>query len=575
MKDLKLTEIIALNNKLASDISQVKPYNIKILYNVTCNQVVQPIIYSLRSEGINPVVTLGGFDNLVQDSYQADDQQLVVVMYDIVGVLMKREEFVENLSDSQIEQLIADILAEYDLINNNLHATPAVVWNTVTSAVVNLNPTAETKLKFIVDRINAYFADNKPKNVTLINLNDILLQVGIENAVDRRMLYSSKIPYSFVFWKYYASCLASIVFRFTGKLKKVLVFDCDNTLWKGILGEDGLSGIDMNAHSKVGQIFNSVQQIAKWLSGHGVIVGLCSKNNLNDVQEVLDKHPDMVLRDENIVIKKVNWNDKASNLREIAIELNVGIDSIVFVDDSEFEISLVNDQLPQVKTFQVPSNLEQYPRYLLTLINQYFYITEAKADLEKTSQYKAQVQRVQSRQVFGSIEDYLKSLDIRMKIKINNIEESERIAQLTQKTNQFNLTTQRYTQSQIEEFMNQNLKYKVYSISVEDKFGDMGLTGLAIVECEQAVACIDTFLMSCRIMGRNIEFAFMDYIVADLRKQNIVTVNAVYMKTPKNSPVENFYDNCGFQRLDTGDNEKKYSLVIEEYKPLDINYIKI
>ena len=435
-----MTEIIALNNKLASAVSQVKPYNIKIFYNVTCNQVVQPIIYSLRSEGINPVVTLGGFDNLVQDSYQADNQQLVVVMYDIVGVLMKREEFVENLSDSQIEQLIADILAEYDLINNNLHATPAVVWNTVTSAVVNLNPTAETKLKFIVDRINAYFADNKPKNVTLINLNDILLQVGIENAVDRRMLYSSKIPYSFVFWKYYASYLASIVFRFTGKLKKVLVFDCDNTLWKGILGEDGLSGIDMNAHSKVGQIFNSVQQIAKWLSGHGVIVGLCSKNNLNDVQEVLDKHPDMVLRDENIVIKKVNWNDKASNLREIAIELNVGIDSIVFVDDSEFEISLINDQLPQVKTFQVPSNLEQYPRYLLTLINQYFYITEAKADLEKTSQYKAQVQRVQSRQVFGSIEDYLKSLDIRMKIKINSIEESERIAQLTQKTNQFNLT---------------------------------------------------------------------------------------------------------------------------------------
>lgn len=575
MKDLKLTEIIAQNNKSAPEVSQMKPYRIKVLSNVTCHQVVQPILYSLRSEGINPVVSLGGFDNIVQDSYQCGDQQVVVVMYDIAGILLKREDFAENLPDAQTERLITDILAEYDLINHNLHAIPAVVWNTMTSAVVNLNPVAETKLKIITDRINACFAENKPKNVTFIHLNDILLQVGIENAVDRRMLYSSKAPYSFVFWKYYAHSLASILFRFTGKLKKVLVFDCDNTLWKGILGEDGISGIDMNAHSKVGQIFNSVQQMAKWLSEHGVIIGLCSKNNPNDVQEVLDEHPDMVLRDGNIVIKKINWNDKASNLREIAAELNVGIDSIVFVDDSVFEIHLINEQLPQVKTFQVPVSIEQYPSELLSLINQYFYITGTKADLEKTSQYKAQVQRAQARQVFGSIEDYLQSLDIRITIKMNHLQESDRIAQLTQKTNQFNLTTQRYTPSQIEEFINQHSTYKVYSVSVEDEFGEMGLTAVAIVRCKQEVACIDTFLMSCRIMGRNIEFAFMDYIIGDLKNQNIVTVNAAYLKTPKNSPVENFYDNCGFPCTDCMNDEKKYSLAIEKYKPLDISYIKI
>ena len=575
MKDLKLTEIIARNNELASEVSQIKPYNIKILYNVTCNQVVQPIIYSLRKEGMNPAVTLGGFDNIVQDSYQIDNQQLVIIVYDIVGILIKREEFVENLSDSQIELLIADFLAEYDLVNNNLRSVPAIVWNTVTSAVVNLNPSVKTKLKRIVERINTYFEENKPKNVTLIDLNDILIQVGVDNAVDRRMLYSSKAPYSFIFWKQYAQCLASVIFRFTGKLKKVLVFDCDHTLWKGILGEDGMSGIDMNAHSKVGQIFNSVQHIAKWLSEHGVIIGLCSKNNLNDVQDVLDRHPDMVLREENIVIKKINWNDKASNLKEIAEELNVGIDSLVFVDDSAFEINLIDEQLPQVKTFQVPTTLEQYPKQLLAWINQYFYITENQSDLEKTSQYKAQAQRVQARQVFGSIEDYLKSLDIQIRIKINDVQEAERIAQLTQKTNQFNLTTQRYTQAQIEDFITQNLKYRTYSVSVGDKFGDMGLTAVVIIEYERTVAYINTFLMSCRIMGRNIEFALMDYIIKDLRERNIITVNAEYSKTPKNSPVETFYDNCGFQGIDCEDDKKTYSLDIEKYKPLDISYIKI
>lgn len=574
MKDLKLTEIIARNNQLAPEFSLVKPYNIKILYNVTCNQVIQPIIYSLRKERINPVVTLGGFDNIVQDSYQIGDQQLVVVMYDIVGILIKREEFVENLSDAQAEVLIADLLSDYDLVNNNLRSIPAVVWNTATSAVVNINPSVKTRLKMIVERANAYFVENKPKNVTLIDLNDILLQVGLDNAVDRRMLYSSKAPYSFVFWKQYATCLASIIFRFTGKLKKVLVLDCDNTLWKGILGEDGMGGIDMNAHSKVGQIFNSVQNIIKWLSERGIIIAFCSKNNLDDVQDVLDKHFDMVLREEDVVIKKINWNDKASNLREIAEELNVGIDSVVFVDDSAFEINLINEQLPQVETFLVPIALEQYPILLLTLINQYFHITESQADLEKTSQYKAQARRVQARQIFGSIEDYLKSLDIKVKIKVNCEQESERIAQLTQKTNQFNLTTQRYTQAQIEELMKRS-DFKVYSVSVEDKFGDMGLTAVVIVEHKQIVAHINTFLMSCRIMGRNIEFALINYIIKDLTNYNVSTIEAEYLKTLKNNPVENFYADCGFRELSHEGDKKEYVLILEEYKYLDISYIKI
>lgn len=577
MRNLKLTEIIALNNELAPKIASIKPLCIKILHNITCNQVAQVLTCDLRREGLNPRVLMGGFDNVVQDSYSLSDDnlQMVIVMYDIVGVLIKRKEFVESLSQDQAEQLVKDICGEYDMVNHNLHEVPAVVWNTFTEAIVNFNPVSSSKLKWVVDSVNEYFKQNRPKNVTLIDIEQVLMQVGLDAAIDRRMLYSSKAPYSLTFWKEYATYLSAVVFRISGKLKKALILDCDNTLWKGILGEDGGEGIDMNSQSKTGQIFNQVQTIVHWLAQNGIIVGLCSKNNPQDVQIIIDSHPDMLLRDENIVIKKVNWNDKATNLIEIASELNIGIDSLVFVDDSSFEINLVREQLPMVTTLQVPMALEQYPHNLLELINRYFYITGAQADVEKTRQYKAQAQRLEARESFVSIEDYLCSLGIHVELKTNDMSQSERIAQLTQKTNQFNLTTKRYTQSQIEHMMINYKKYTVYSASVGDKFGDTGLTAVIIVIHNNLSSIVDSFLMSCRIMGRNIEYAIMNRVVEDLADQGIEHIQAEYLKTTKNQPVEAFYDACGFTLEKIADEKKEYLLSVGNFKPSQVNYIKI
>lgn len=574
MKNLKLTEIISINNELSSKIGSVKPYNIKILHNVTCNQITHVLTYALRQENINPIISFGTFDNIVQDSYQPIDDQMVVVMCDIVGILVKQEQFIESASDEQIEELIINITDQYDVVNNNLRSVPAVVWNTLTCSVVNLNATGSTKLQTLVCRINAYFEEHKLKNVTLIDITAVMQQVGLDNAVDRRMLYSSKSPYSLCFWKQYAQVLASVIFRFSGKLKKAIIFDCDNTLWSGILGEDGAEHIDMNAHSKVGQIFNAVQNIAVWLSNNGVIIGLCSKNNEQDVNDVIDNHSDMILRDKHIVIKKINWNDKASNLREIASTLNIGLDSLLFVDDSSFEINLVGEQLPQVRTMQVPSALEQYPAQLMELINTYFHITGSQSDIEKTNQYKVQTQREQSKPQFNSVDDYLKSLDIKIKISVNDLDVAERIAQLTQKTNQFNLTTKRYTQTQIEDFMSSD-SYIVYSVSVSDKFGDMGLTAVVIVSLGERSASIDSFLMSCRVMGRNVEFAIMNQLVAIMGKKGVVEISGAYVKTAKNKPTEDFYCTCGFNMQTSNDERREYILKTKEYKPLNVNYITI
>lgn len=574
MKNLKLTEIISINNELSQKVSSLKPYNIRILHNITCNQISQVLTYVLRQENINPIINFGGFDNIVQDSYSQINDEIVVVIYDIVGVLVKKEQFVENFSDQHIEEIISNIIAEYDLINSNLRSVPAVVWNTMTASVINLNSTANTKLQTIVCRINAYFEEHKSKNVTLIDITAVMQQVGLDNAVDRRMLYSSKSPYSLCFWKQYTEALASVIFRFSGKLKKALIFDCDNTLWRGILGEDGAEHIDMNAQSKTGQIFNAVQNIAVWLSNNGVIVGLCSKNNEQDVNNVIDTHPDMILREKYIVIKKIDWNDKASNLREIASTLNIGLDSLLFVDDSSFEINLVKEQLPQVLTMQVPSALEQYPTQLMELVNRYFHITGSQSDIEKTNQYKIQTRREQSKQQFNSIDDYLESLGIKIKITVDDLDVAERVAQLTQKTNQFNLTTKRYTQTQIEDFMSSN-QHIVCSVSVSDKFGDMGLTAVVIISLCEYSANIDSFLMSCRVMGRNVEFAIMNQLIAMIGNKGIATINGTYVKTAKNKPTENFYCACGFNMQLSNDERREYVIETKEYKPLNVNYITI
>ena len=271
-----------------------------------------------------------------------------------------------------------------------------------------------------------------------MDINITHSKVGLTNAFDFRMFYLSKALYTISFWKEYVYEVSSIVYKNTGKLKKAIIFDCDNTLWHGILGEDGMTGIDMSAESKIGQIHNKVQQIAIWLSKQGVLVGLCSKNNPGDVEKVLDEHQDMRLTKKHIVISKVNWQDKATNLRAISKELNIGLDSLVFIDDSSFEINLIKEQIPEILTMQVPTTaLHDYPSQLLQLIERNFYLSGNKSDIEKTEQYKNQSYREEEKEKHHSIEEYLSSIELEVAIKVDDISEISRITQLTQKTNQF------------------------------------------------------------------------------------------------------------------------------------------
>lgn len=574
MKELKYSEILKANNLLKKQVESQKPYQVKVLSNITCNQMGATLSYHLYQQGINASVAYGNYDNIVQDSFQTDNLNLVIVHYELLNVVGKTDCYVEDLSKDQFEDIASSLESELGMILNNLSSVPCVLFDSFTAKTLSISTLRNNKFANLAERLNQFVKENKAKNTYLIDMDAIISKIGEGSSFDKKLYLISKTLYTIDFWKKYTYAVSPVLLKVTGKAKKAIIFDCDNTLWKGILGEEGFDGIDMSAHSKIGSIYHEVQNMAVWLSKHGVLVGLCSKNNPEDVAEVIKKHPDMALKNDNIVVSEINWNDKASNLRVIVEELNIGIDSLVFVDDSDFEINFIREQLPKVVCMQVPGAIFDYPKQLAEIINTYFYFSDSKADLDKTNQYKQQAQRNQSKRQFGDIESYLKSLEMNVEFHVDDATVIERVAQLTQKTNQLNLCTNRYTDAQIE-VIKESTNQSYISLSVKDKFGDSGLTGVAIVSYVDKKGKIDDFMMSCRVMGRNIEFAFMDYIMEFLKNKGCDTVSAQYIPTIKNKPVSEFYEKAGLIIEGESDGVKKYIINTIDYKQNNINYIKV
>lgn len=355
-----------------------------------------------------------------------------------------------------------------------------------------------------------------------------------------------------------------------------MIFDCDNTLWKGILGEDGFDKIEMSSRTKNGSIFSEIQSIALSLNNQGILIGLCSKNNPKDVCEVINSHPDMKLREEYITINKSNWSDKVTNLRQVVKELNIGLDSLVFIDDSSFEVNLIKEQLPEITVLQVPERLYEYPKMLRENLGLFYNLSLTEEDKKKVGMYKQQIYRGSAKKRFSDIEEYLASLELKLTIFEDDESIIPRMAQMSQKTNQFNLTTKRYTEVDIRNFVIAG-DSKVFSFSVSDKFGDSGVTGLCIINFDKKnqTAKIETFLMSCRIIGRNIEYAFMEYLVNFLKNNKTKSVTAKYISTHKNEQVKDFYDKCSFLLIKSNNGIRDYELFVDVYKPKKIKYIEV
>lgn len=574
MKDLKYTEILKRNKRLEKELEC--DYQVAVLSNCTVNLSKEIFELGLREEKVGATISIGEYDNIVQDSFRFQDKKAIIIFWELGNVIDGLSYKMSQFDQRHFDEIYNKVKQEIDLILKNLQSIPLILFNLFSAWPFSLSNSDDVFFAKLADQLNQYLLNLDEENLRLIDLEKVLFKVGLDKAVNWRNYYSSKALYTIDFYKEYLQFIKPYCLCVQGKTKKVLVFDCDNTLWSGVLGEEGFDGIEMSSDTNNGAIFSEVQHLAYRLHKQGTLLCLCSKNNNDDVEQVLQKHPHMIINNDCLVIKKINWNNKVTNLKEIAEELNVGLDSLIFVDDSEFEVNLVMEQLPEIYTVQVPKKLYEYPSMIREISKLLYNNQVTEEDLEKTKFYKEQTYRKLSESSFTDIKDYLSSLQMQIQILSNDKTVIPRMSQMSQKTNQFNLTTKRYAESDIKQFV-EGLESDILAFSVSDKFGDNGLCGLCVLKLDQdsSEGEIDTLLMSCRIIGRNLEFSFMDYLIRFLKKKNIKFVRAKYMKTLKNQQVENFYEQCSFALIEQNENEKIYQLNISEYILQSIDYIEL
>lgn len=380
----------------------------------------------------------------------------------------------------------------------------------------------------------------------LSDLDEIAAELGRQHLFDARLWETARFPYSVAGAQAVVRHLMSYAVAQLLPKAKVVVLDADNTLWGGIVGEDGPTGIALGPDYP-GSLYVAFQRRLLDLQQRGLLLALCSKNNPEDVAEVLAHHPHQVLREEHFAAMAVNWNPKPDNLRLLAQELNLGLDAFVFVDDSAHECLAVRRALPQVMVIQAPTSPLDLPRCLDGVAR--LQVTSLTSeDRARTQLYTQERKRQQQARSYQSLDAYLASLDMVMRLGIDDERHVARIAQLTQKTNQFNLTTRRYTEAQILAFM-RDPDWLVADFALSDIFGDAGLVGVALIRgVATKTAEVDAFLMSCRVIGRRAEQAFAHALLSRLAQAGVERVVAYYLPTAKNEMVRQFWLSVGFER---------------------------
>lgn len=414
----------------------------------------------------------------------------------------------------------------------------------------------------------------KNNRVFVLDKNNAIARAGKLNVIDDKMFYLAKMELNDIGLQSLADEIFRYIYAIKGRTKKNLVLDLDNTLWGGVVGEDGVDGVKVGKGCPEGEIFYAFQVYIKSLKLRGIILSVASKNNPEDAEEVFVKK-NMPLKLDDFAMKKINWNPKHDNLSSMAKSLNIGIDSFVFLDDNPVERGLIKTTLPEVA---VPE-LTKDPCGYLTILKSSPYFEKlfmTEDDISKAQQYKENAQREEIKEEIGDMNTFLNTLGTQVNIGVAKKENIQRIHQLFSKTNQFNVTTKRYKVSDIEEFIDKE-QFDLFAITVKDNFGEMGMVGLVLVKLNTNSAQIDSFILSCRAMGRFIETAIMNAIKNKyLLSNRIEKFVAEYIPTAKNVPVKSFFDSQGFDLIDQGDSpNKNYELMSKNAHLLDCPGIEI
>src|SRR6266545_2666906 len=379
----------------------------------------------------------------------------------------------------------------------------------------------------------------------LLNAQNWIARVG-KAGYNSKLWYLSKTPFSNALLKEAVSEIKSALAGLLGRSRKILILDLDDTLWGGIVGDDGWQNLSLGGHDAIGEAFVDFQKELKALSRRGVLLAIVSKNDEAIALEAIDKHPEMLLRREDFVAWRINWNDKAANLAELVRDVNVGLDSAVYIDDNPSERARIRETLPEVLVPDWPEDKTQYVTALRTL-NCFNPLSISEEDRSRTSSYVAERERQQSVREVGSLDDWLQTLGLVVEVEQLSPINLPRASQLLNKTNQLNLQTRRMSEEEFAAW-SQEPGCKVWTFRVSDRFGDYGLTGLASVNVTGNDAFVTDFLLSCRVFGKKVERAMFATLVNEARAMGATSLTATYRPTAKNNPCLQFLERNGFHR---------------------------
>lgn len=387
------------------------------------------------------------------------------------------------------------------------------------------------------------------EEIYLVDISYVQNLYGRKRFHDEKLYCLAKMPFSTEILPAAAREVVSILKAATARFKKCVVLDLDQTLWGGIIGDDGLEGIQIGELG-LGHAFREFQSWLKELTKRGIILAVCSKNDEDIAKEPFLKHPEMILRLEDFAAFVANWEDKADNIRKIADTLNLGMDSFVFIDDNPFERNLVRSMLPEVAVPELPEDPALYLSYLKEQ-NLFETVSYSEADQERTRQYREEAGRASLKQQFATYEEYLEHLGMTAEAKPFDAFHIPRIAQLSQRSNQFNLRTVRYTEEEAASLAGDDGYITLY-FTLKDKFGDHGLISIVVMKKEEDTLFVENWLMSCRVLKRTMEAFVVNTMLEEAKKAGAARVIGEYIRTPKNGMVEHLYEEMGFHPLGGG-----------------------
>jgi FkbH-like protein len=559
------------------------PFRVSILRDITVEPFVPALQAELARSGFATEVAVGDFDTIGRDARAGGPVEMVEP--DLVLILRWLEQSSPSLATAFISLEPTDVVTAVDDLTRRIHAELlALRGRTRAPILINtfplpdlttlgvLDAQIETGHRRAVEDLNRALlkvARDVP-DVLIVDIARLVGRIGTRAAIDQRAWQTSRAPMARALLVAVAAEVAKIARAVTGRIRKCLVLDCDDTLWGGIVGEDGLAGIRLDP-AYPGSAYVAFQREILNLRHRGVLLALASKNNEGDVREVLRDHPHMQIREEHLAAWRISWGDKPTALREIAVELNIGLDSLVFVDDSSFECDLVRRSLPEVAVLHLEGDPSSYATRL-TEGGFFDSLAYSDDDRSRAELYAAERQRVSRREAAATLEDYLADLGMIATIGPPAATEIPRVAQLTQKTNQFNLTTIRYTEGQIASLA-ADPTTEVHALRLRDRFADLGLVGVAIVRHATGRATIDTLLMSCRVLGRGVEDAFIAHVAATAAERGAGAISGTYRATAKNAQVASFYRKHGF--VATADDGASWELDLSGPLPAQPTWITI